>query len=115
MHHPHLLTFIGADYLQHQGHLRHYLITEHHERGTLAHYLREAVLDVGAVVVLAQSAASGLAHLHFEVKGMTVEKPAIVHRNVSSSCFYVKNDGKWNLVGAKFIHSKNRHVLYGQN
>ena len=45
-------------------------------------------------MVLAQSAASGLAHLHLEVKGQTLEKPSIVHRNVSSKSFYVKNDGE---------------------
>lgn len=74
--------------------MRHYLITEYHERGPLADYLRGATLDVAAVVVLAQSAASGLAHLHLEVKGQTLEKPSIVHRNVSSKSFYVKNDGE---------------------
>ena len=51
------------------------------------------------MVVLAQSAASGLAHLHLEVKGLSLEKPSIVHRNVSSGSFYVKNDGEWSNVG----------------
>ena len=103
MHHPHLLTFIGADYVQSHGQLRHYLITEHHERGTLTQYLREAVLDAGAVVVLAQSAVSGLAHLHLEVKGLSMEKPSIVHRNVSSKSFYVKNDGKSQCFNLQFV------------
>ena len=94
MHHPHLLTFIAADYCLAHGILKHYLITEYHERGSLMDYLRNTVLDVGAVVVLSQSAASGLAHLHLEIKRLAVEKPSIVHRNITSKSFFVKNDGK---------------------
>ena len=94
MHHPHILTFIGADYLLVHGLLKHYLITEYHDSGSLFDYLSETVLDVGAVVVLAQSAASGLAHLHLEVRGLSMEKPSIVHRNISSRSFFVKNDGE---------------------
>jgi serine/threonine protein kinase len=94
MHHPHLITFIGADYLQKHGQLTHYLVTEYHKRGSLYQYLQETTLDVAAVVVLAQSAASGLAHLHLEVKGPAGEKPSIVHRNITSRSFFVKSDGE---------------------
>ena len=100
MQHPQVVTFIAADYLQRHQQLRHYLITEHHERGSLDQHLRASTLDVAALVVLAQSAASGLAHLHHALHtaggtAAVAEKPSLVHRNVASKSFFVKNDGEW--------------------
>ena len=98
MNHAHISMFIAADYRrQSPSVLRQYLITEYYERGTLFEYLSRVTLDTAAVVILAQSAASGLAHLHTEVRTGGrggVEKASIVHRNISSSCFWVKNDGE---------------------
>ena len=57
-------------------------------------------MDISDAVLLAQSAASGLAHLHQEVRGEggRVEKEAIAHRNISSYSFWIKNDGTWSLL-----------------
>ena len=96
MSHAHISVFIAAG-CRHEppSQPKHYLVTEYYERGSLFDYLSQMTLSVGAMVILAQSAASGLAHLHTEVQGEGgVEKVAIAHRNISSSCFWVKNDGK---------------------
>jgi len=44
------------------------------------------------MLILALSAASGLAHLHMEITG-TMGKPAIAHRDLKSRNILVKNNG----------------------
>ena len=69
------------------------LITDYHEVGSLYDFLRGSVVDVGSLVRLARSAASGLAHLHTEVFG-TRGKPAIAHRDIKSRNILVKSNGE---------------------
>lgn len=103
MVHPNIKTFVAAqNRRQSSNTINKYLITQHYERGTLANHLGGmASLDVGKALLLAKSAASGLAHLHREVRGegegARVEKEAIAHRNITSHSFWIKNDGthKW--------------------
>jgi len=47
---------------------------------------------VNEMLILALSAASGLAHLHMEITG-TMGKPAIAHRDLKSRNILVKNNG----------------------
>lgn len=46
-----------------------WLVSEYHEHGSLYDYLNRHTITVEAMVVLALSVASGLAHLHMEIIG----------------------------------------------
>lgn len=69
------------------------LITDYHECGSLYDVLRTTVIDPQSLLVLARSAASGLAHLHTEIFG-TRGKPAIAHRDIKSRNILVKRNGE---------------------
>lgn len=51
-------------------------MSEYHEHGSLYDYLNRYTLSVEAMVVLALSVASGLAHLHMEIIGTQGRSPA---------------------------------------
>lgn len=59
-----------------------WLVSEYHEHGSLYDYLNRFALPVEAMVVLALSVASGLAHLHMEIIGTQ-------GRSSSSTCAQV--------------------------
>lgn len=46
-----------------------WLVSEYHEHGSLYDYLSRYTVSVEAMIVLALSVASGLAHLHMEIIG----------------------------------------------
>lgn len=52
------------------------MVSEYHEHGSLYDYLNRYTLSVEAMVVLALSVASGLAHLHMEIIGTQGTSPA---------------------------------------
>lgn len=92
---PSILNFIAAEIIQKNSQTFHHIICEYHERGTLCDYLRTTSVDVHGLLVLAESVASGLAHLHSEThdnQGVLV-KSAIAHGNLTSRSIYVKADG----------------------
>ena len=94
--HPHILNFIAAEIIQRNSQTLHYLICEYHERGTLFDHLKSTPVDVHGLLVLAESIAAGLAHLHSEIpnnQGVLV-KPAVAHCNLTSKSIYIKLDGK---------------------
>lgn len=59
-----------------------WLVSEYHEHGSLYDYLNRYTLSVEAMVVLALSIASGLAHLHMEIIGTqgTSTSAHVLHR-----------------------------------
>lgn len=59
-----------------------WLVSEYHEHGSLYDYLNRYTLSVEAMVVLALSIASGLAHLHMEIIGTqgTSTSAHLLHR-----------------------------------
>lgn len=69
------------------------LITDYHEHGSLYDYLQNTVLEPNALLTLAFSASSGVAHLHTEIFG-THGKPAIAHRDIKSRNILVKKNGE---------------------
>ena len=96
--HANILNFVAAEIIQRNSQTFHHLFCEYHERGTLFDHLKVTSIDVHGLLVLAESVASGLAHLHSEVpnnQGVLV-KPAIAHCNLTSRSIYVKLDGKYN-------------------
>lgn len=96
MLHQNILGFIAADIQQRRGVQLHFLINSYHEQGTLQVFLKRNVIDVNGLIGLALSLANGLSHLHMEYGNGTAVKPAIAHRNITSSSIYVKNDSKKN-------------------
>lgn len=93
MRHENILGFIAADIKGTGSWTQMLLITDYHERGSLHDYLQTAVLDAPALLVMAYSVVSGLAHLHMDIFG-TKGKPAIAHRDIKSKNILVKRNGQ---------------------
>ena len=98
MRHENILNFIAADIIQRNSQNYHYLISEHHPRGTLREYLIKTTIEIPAMLCMVKSLINGLAYLHTEVQlqtgvGMT-SKPGIAHGNISSQSVYVDKYGK---------------------
>lgn len=85
--------FIAADNKDNGAWTQLWLITDYHRNGSLYDYLQGKALDVREMLILALSAASGMAHLHMEITG-TMGKPAIAHRDLKSRNILVKSNGK---------------------
>lgn len=111
MRHENILGFIAADIQQRRGVQLHFLINNYHEQGTLQAFLKRNVIDVNGLIGLALSLANGLSHLHMEyIVSGTAVRPAIAHRNITSSSVYVKSDSKKNHAQQFAIHTCN--ILY---
>ncbi|XP_014257195.1 bone morphogenetic protein receptor type-1B isoform X2 [Cimex lectularius] len=93
MRHDNILGFIAADIKGNGSWTQMLLITDYHELGSLYDVLRTTALDPQSLLVLARSAASGIAHLHTEIFG-TRGKPAIAHRDIKSRNILVKRNGE---------------------
>ncbi|KAK3751833.1 hypothetical protein QZH41_001037 [Actinostola sp. cb2023] len=92
LRHDNILGFIAADNKDNGAWTQLWLITDYHRNGSLYDYLQGMALDVPAMLRLALSTASGLAHLHMEITG-TMGKPAIAHRDLKSRNILVKSNG----------------------
>ncbi|XP_068617648.1 bone morphogenetic protein receptor type-1B isoform X2 [Battus philenor] len=93
MRHENILGFIAADIKGTGSWTQMLLITDYHENGSLHDYLQTAVLDPPALLTMAYSIVSGLAHLHMDIFG-TKGKPAIAHRDIKSKNILVKRNGQ---------------------
>ena len=110
--HANILNFVAAEIIQRNSQTFHHLICEYHERGTLFDHLQATCIDVHGLLVLAESVAAGLAHLHSEVpnnQGVLV-KPAIALCNLTSRNIYVKMDGECYIYTQEtaFVHFSYR-------
>ena len=112
MTHDNILSFIAADIVIKHSQNYHFLISEHHPRGTLRDYLTKSTVEVPAVLTMVNSLVNGLEYIHSETQQTTqmgtVAKPTIAHRSVSSQSVYVDKSGK-ELTGHSFDH---KHVVY---
>ena len=88
LNHDNILKFITAE-IQIECQLEYWLITEYHEKGSLADYLKQNVISWNDFCKVTASVASGLAYLHSE---MYRDKPCIAHRDVKSKNILVKKD-----------------------
>nr|NP_001093904.1 TGFbeta-recepter I homologue precursor [Ciona intestinalis]BAC57519.1 TGFbeta-recepter I homologue [Ciona intestinalis]BAE06727.1 transforming growth factor beta receptor [Ciona intestinalis] len=93
LRHENILGFIAADNKDVGTWTELWLISEYHENGSLFDYLGETRVDVGAMLKLCSSIASGLAHLHNEIVG-TLGKPPIAHCDLKSKNILVKKNGE---------------------
>ncbi|KAK9745856.1 Protein kinase domain [Popillia japonica] len=92
LRHENILGFIAADNKDNGTWTQLWLITDYHEYGSLFDYLGKNTLDVGSMIRMALSIATGLAHLHMDIMG-TQGKPAIAHRDLKSKNILVKSNG----------------------
>ncbi|XP_028402960.1 TGF-beta receptor type-1-like [Dendronephthya gigantea] len=93
LRHENILGFIAADNKDNGTWTQLWLVTDYHKNGSLCDYLTNVKeLNVNSMLNMAISVASGLTHLHMEVRG-TKGKPAIAHRDLKSRNILVKNDG----------------------
>ncbi|KAJ3591906.1 hypothetical protein NHX12_007036 [Muraenolepis orangiensis] len=92
LRHDNILGFIAADNKDSGSWTQLWLVSEYHEHGSLFDYLNRHTVSVEAMVTLAFSLASGLAHLHMEIIGVQ-GKPAIAHRDLKSKNVLVKKSG----------------------
>ncbi|XP_018576590.1 bone morphogenetic protein receptor type-1B isoform X2 [Anoplophora glabripennis] len=110
MRHENILGFIAADIKGTGSWTQMLLITEFHENGSLYDYLQDHCLDVNSLLLMAQSIASGLSHLHTEIFG-TSGKPAIAHRDIKSKNILVKRNGECCIadfgLAVKFLSDTN--------
>ncbi|VEN60434.1 unnamed protein product [Callosobruchus maculatus] len=110
MRHENILGFIAADIKGTGSWTQMLLITDYHENGSLYDYLQAHCLDPGSLLVMAQSVASGLSHLHTEIFG-TKGKPAIAHRDIKSKNILVKRNGECCIadfgLAVKFLSDTN--------
>ena len=86
--------FIASDNRDLGLHTQLMLITDYHQNGSLYEYLQTVTLDKRAMLRLAVTAASGLAHLHTIVIGM-MGKLDLAHRDIKSKNILVKDNGKF--------------------
>lgn len=93
MRHENILGFIAADIKGNGSWTQMLLITDYHEFGSLYDYLQNNCLDVSKLLLMAQSIASGISHLHTEIFS-TKGKPAIAHRDIKSKNILVKRNGE---------------------
>ncbi|XP_071484644.1 TGF-beta receptor type-1-like [Diadema antillarum] len=93
LRHENILGFIAADNKDNGTWTQLILVSEYHENGSLFDYLNAHSIDVPAMLRMALSIATGLAHLHMEIMGMQ-GKPAIAHRDIKSKNILVKRNGQ---------------------
>lgn len=91
LNHENILKFLAAE--KHVDcAVEYWLITEYHERGSLADYLKQNVVSWNELCKINAGVASGLAYLHSELFEDNNYKPCIAHRDVKSKNILVKKD-----------------------
>lgn len=91
LRHENILGFIAADNKDNGTWTQLWLITDYHENGSLFDFLTVRTIDTNALLKMALSIATGLAHLHMDIVG-TRGKPAIAHRDLKSKNILVKSN-----------------------
>lgn len=91
MKHENILKFVAVEKHMDGVYAELWLITEYHEHGSLADYLKSHVINWTELCGMAGSMANGLAYLHTEIPE-NFFKPCIAHRDFKSKNVLVKQD-----------------------
>ena len=112
INHENVLSFIASDVATKDSMTRMWLITHFHENGSLYDFLNHNTVDAEIMLTLAQSAISGITHLHTEIFGMAA-KPAIAHRDIKTKNILVKHDYTCAIadLGLAVIYRKATHEV----
>ncbi|XP_066566487.1 anti-Muellerian hormone type-2 receptor [Amia ocellicauda] len=116
MEHSSIIRFLGAGTSPETRDCM--LVLELAPHGSLHSYLSQNITDWPATVKLGLSLAEGLAFLHAVVSRNDLHKPAVAHRDLSSSNILVKADGTCALCDFGFstiLCSSPRHQGYQLN
>ncbi|XP_068670639.1 activin receptor type-2B-like [Montipora foliosa] len=89
--HESILNFLAAEKHLDGQCVEFWLVTQFHENGSLADYLKKCVVNWPELCGMAGSMASGLSYLHTEFHGAHF-KPCIAHRDFKSKNVLVKKD-----------------------
>ncbi|XP_029979515.1 activin receptor type-2B-like [Sphaeramia orbicularis] len=94
MRHDNILRYIGAERRGSHLEAELWLITEFHERGSLADFLKGNAVSWVELCHIAESMACGLSYLHEDIPPRKGEgpKPAIAHRDFKSKNILVRSD-----------------------
>ena len=100
LRHENILGFIAADKFDMGYSLQHWIITDYISNGSLMEYLSERTLSIPETLRLAKGVASGVSHLHTEIKGghrfnsnTALYKPCVTHRDIKSRNILVSATG----------------------
>lgn len=112
LRHDNILGFIAADNKDNGTWTQLWLITDYHEHGSLFDYLEHHTFDAQAMVKIALTIVTGLAHLHMDIMG-TQGKPAIAHRDLKSKNILVKSNGTCAIgdLGLAVRHDANTNTI----
>lgn len=118
LNHVNILRFIAAEKHTDENHYTEFwLVTEYHELGSLAGYLKSHTITWCELCKLARTMATGLAYLHSETQ-CEQYKPCIAHRDVKSKNILVKSDLSCCLsdfgLSMKFESGTNPGEMHGQ-
>ena len=101
LRHENILGFIAADKFDMDYSLQYWIITDYISNGSLMEYLARNTLSLLETLKLAKGVASGVSHLHTEIKGghkfdsnAALYKPCIVHRDIKSRNILVSATGE---------------------
>ena len=101
LRHENILGFVAADKFDLDFPLQYWIITDYLSNGSLMEYLSERTLSLRETLRLAKGVASGVSHLHTEIKGgnkfnsnAVLYKPCIVHRDIKSRNILVSSTGE---------------------
>ena len=107
LRHENIVGFIASDMTSRHSCTQLWLIMHYHAQGSLYDYLQRHAVTEAAMLKLAHSAVSGIAHLHTEIFG-TQGKPAIAHRDIKSKNILVMRNGECCIadLGLAVMHSQ---------
>uniref|UniRef100_A0A8C9XPU4 Serine/threonine-protein kinase receptor n=1 Tax=Sander lucioperca TaxID=283035 RepID=A0A8C9XPU4_SANLU len=94
MRHENILKFIAAEKRGNHHDAELWLITQFHQRGSLADFLKGNIVSWTELCHVAESMACGLAYLHEDIPRLKGEgpKPAIAHRDFKSKNVMLRLD-----------------------
>ena len=92
MNHDSVLRYIGAEKRGQSIQMQYWIITEYHELGSLADYLKGNLINWEELLRMVLSIVGGLAYLHSDIHDAVPSKPAIAHRDFKSRNILVKSD-----------------------
>eukprot|EP00118_Oscarella_pearsei_P026559 m.310092 g.310092 ORF g.310092 m.310092 type:complete len:686 (+) comp49487_c0_seq1:46-2103(+) len=73
--------------------VEYWLMTDYHSKGSLNDFLRDHIVDLRQMCVMADSLAFGLAYLHSKCQRADGVKLGIAHRDLKSRNVLIKDDG----------------------
>lgn len=91
--HESILGFKTSDIRSYNSSTELWVLTDFYPLGSLYDHLHRSPLSHHEMALICMSIASGLVHLHSEIRGTANIKPAIAHRDLKSKNILVRGNG----------------------